>query len=39
MVEVLQGKKMDFQSPGGLGTRQKAWGAELQEQEVQGVRP
>jgi hypothetical protein len=30
---------MDFQSPGGLGTGQKARGAESQEQEEEEVKP
>jgi hypothetical protein len=30
---------MDFQSPGGVGTEQNAWRANIQEQEAQGPGP
>jgi hypothetical protein len=39
MAEALQGKKMDFQSPGGIGIGYKVQRAELQEQEMQWARP
>jgi hypothetical protein len=39
MFEALRGQKLDFKSPGGLGTGYKVQGAELQEQEAQVARP
>jgi hypothetical protein len=40
MVKALRGHKMDFQSPGGIGTGLEGpEGVELQEQEAQGARP
>jgi hypothetical protein len=39
MGKALKGQNTYFQRPGGLGTGQKARGAELQEQKAQGVRP
>jgi hypothetical protein len=38
MVEALRWQKMDFRSPGALGTKQKYRGG-WQEQEAQGTRP
>jgi hypothetical protein len=39
MSKPSEGKAVDFESPGGLGTGEEARGAEPLEQQTQGARP